>query len=75
MLALIGRWFDLIPTSTTQDMVKILNIGQQGRALSVSCSLPRFRKTNLCTPLCIEMDLGSFMRVVYMGFIFILALV
>jgi len=34
MLALIGSWFDLIPTSTTQDMVKILNIGQQGRALS-----------------------------------------
>jgi len=31
MLALIRRWFDLIPTSTTQDMVKILHIGQQGQ--------------------------------------------
>jgi len=42
MLDLIKRWFDLIPTSTTQDMVKILNIGQQGRALSEALENPTF---------------------------------
>ena len=33
MLALIGRWFDLIPISRTLDMMKILHMGQLDRAL------------------------------------------
>jgi len=32
VLDLIGRWSDLIPKSRTQDTIKILRTGQQGRA-------------------------------------------
>jgi len=35
-------WFDLNPTSITQDMIKILHIGQQGRALFLGLGNPTF---------------------------------
>jgi len=64
MLALIGRWFDLIPTSTTQDMVKILNIGQQGRALSEALEI------QLSSLLCSELGSDVNIKVVDMDMSF-----
>ena len=68
MLDLIGRWFDLIPTSTAQDMVKILNIGQQGHALSEALEI------QLSTLLCSELGSDVNIKVVDMDMIFHVAL-
>ena len=43
MLALIGRWFDCIQTFITQDIIKILHMGQHGRALFLGLGKPTFR--------------------------------
>jgi len=42
MLDLIFRWFDLVTTSITQDMIKILHRGQEGHALSQGLVKPTF---------------------------------
>ena len=42
MLALIGCWFDLIPASRTQDIIKTLHMGQQGRGLFRGLGKPTF---------------------------------
>jgi len=51
-------------------MIKILHKRQHGRTLCLGLG-----KINLFTPLCIDLDLGSFMKVVDMGIKFLLALV
>ena len=51
-------------------MIKLLRRGQQSRPLCLGLGKPTFAPLSV-----IEMDLGSFMKVVYMGVIFILALV
>jgi len=51
-------------------MIKILDRGQHGRTLCLSLGKP-----TITPPLCVELDLGSFIKVVDMGVKFILALV
>jgi len=56
--------------------VKNLSYDQNTRHRSArSNTLPKFRKTNHCSHLYVELNLGSFIKVVDMGVTFILALV
>jgi hypothetical protein len=70
MLGLIRHWFDLIPTSITQVIAKILHSGKQGRVL-----FPCLGKNNFFTLFCSELGFDVNTKIVDKEVIFLMDLV